>query len=48
MVEFLAGLNAAGTLDTSDPNFWNWRGNNPATYTGLGFAHDWLPGSMHF
>lgn len=45
MVEFLTGLNAAGTLDTSDPNFWNWKGNNPATYTGLGFAHDWLPGS---
>lgn len=45
MVEFLTGLNAAGTLDTTDPNFWNWRGNNPATYTSSGFAHDWLPGS---
>jgi hypothetical protein len=45
MVEFLTGLNAAGTLDTTDPNFWNWRANNPATYTGSGFAHDWLPGS---
>ena len=31
MVEFLTGLNAAGTLDTTDPNFWNWKGNNPAT-----------------
>jgi serralysin len=45
MVEFLTGLNPAGTLDTTDPSFWSWRGNNPATYTGLGFAHDWLPGS---
>jgi serralysin len=47
MVYFITGITGSGTLDYTDHNYWNWKGNNPATYGGLstGFAHEWTPGS---
>lgn len=49
MVDFITGLNSSGGEDLTDPNYWNWNGdNNPATNAtdpSNGQAHKWTPGS---
>jgi serralysin len=47
MVYFITGITNSGSFDYTDHNYWNWKGNNPATYGGLstGYAHEWTPGS---
>ena len=43
MLQFITGLDGSGKLDVTDPNYWNWDGNNPATFKDNfgGLAHVW-------
>ena len=41
LVEFITVLDSSGGLDLTDPNYWNWNQDNPATFTGTKFAHKW-------